>query len=76
MVLEMLIRPKRMFNENSKKDMALAKQYFQTLSWGKGGCPFILEFPYLTIPHMIQDKIVHRVFGMKFDRRHHWDKLK
>lgn len=72
MVLETLIRPKRFFKESSKQDIKLAKQFFQHHSWGTEGCPFILEYPYLTIPDMIKDKLIHKSLGIEFDRRHHW----
>lgn len=72
MVLETLIRQKRFFSESSKQDIKLAKQFFENHSWGGDGCPFILEYPYLTIPDMIKDKMIHKAFGLKFDRRHHW----
>jgi hypothetical protein len=71
MVLETIIRPKRFFNEKSKADIAMAKEFFKNHSWA-GGCPFILEYPYLTIPDMIKDKMIHKAFGIVFDRRHHW----
>lgn len=50
---------KRKFDINSKEDLAIFKNFLETLSWGKTTCPFELEFPYLTIPDMIKDKLVH-----------------
>lgn len=74
MILESRARQKRFFNPKSKNDMALAKVFFKTQSWGHGGCPFFLEFPYSTIPDMMKDKIVHHAFGIKFNRFHHmWE---
>lgn len=72
MILEKMIQQKRYFNEKSKKDTMVAREFFKTHSWGKEGCPFILEYPYLTIPDMIKDKMVHRSFGLVYDRYHHW----
>jgi hypothetical protein len=72
MVLETLIKPKRFFNEKSKDDINMAKQFFTHHRWGFDGCPFILEYPYLTIPDMIKDKMIHKTLGINFDRRHHW----
>ena len=37
------------------------KTFLRTHAWGKDGCPFILEFPYLTIPDMIKDKLIHKL---------------
>jgi hypothetical protein len=72
MVLETLIRQKRFFSGSNKKDIKLAKHFFQYHSWGVEGCPFILEYPYLTVPDMIKDKLIHKSLGIEFDRRHHW----
>ncbi len=71
MILESKLRQKRFFNPKSAKDMAVAKFFFKTQSWGEGGCPFFLEFPYSTIPDMMKDKIIHKAFGIKFNRFHH-----
>ena len=71
MILESRAKPKRFFDAKSKKDMAQAKMFFKTNSWGHGGCPFFLEFPYSTVPDMMKDKIIHNVFGIKFNRFHH-----
>ena len=36
-----------------------------THAWGKDGCPFILEFPYMTIPDMIRDKLIHKILKVE-----------
>lgn len=72
MILETMIRQKRYFNEKSKKDIAIAKYFFTEHSWGTGGCPFILEYPYMSIPDMIKDKMIYKSLGIKYDREHHW----
>jgi hypothetical protein len=71
MILETMIRQKRFFNEMSKEDIQEAKYFFEKHSW-KNGCPFILEYPYTSVPDMIKDKMVHKTLGIEFDRRHHW----
>lgn len=71
MIMETLIKPKRFFNVKSKKDIAEARYFFEHHSW-KNGCPFILEFPHLTIPDMIKDKMIHKSLGLVYDRKHHW----
>ena len=74
MILESKLLQKRFFDPKSKKDMALAKVFFKTQSWGNKGCPFFLELPYSTIPDMMKDKIIHKTFGLKFNRFHHvWE---
>ncbi len=72
MILETIIRQKRYFNEKSTKDIDVARHFFSTHTWGNDGCPFILEYPYITIPDMIKDKMIHKSLGIAYDRRHHW----
>lgn len=71
MILDSVVKQRRFFSEKSKEDIALAKQFFKNHAWGKSGCPFLLEYPYISIPDMIKDKIVHNALGLKYDRRHH-----
>ena len=68
MILESFLHQKRYFNPKCKKDIQAYKQFIRTGGWGHGGCPFFLVFPYVTIPHMIQDKIIHNVLGVKNDK--------
>ena len=72
MILETMVRSKRYFNVMDKKDIHAAKDFFANHRW-TGGCPFILEYPYLTVPDMLRDKLIHKVLGIKYDRRHHWN---
>ncbi len=64
MILDLHSSKKRLFNPKSKKDIAEYKNFLLTGGWGNGGCPFFLVFPYATVPHMIQDKIIHSVLGV------------
>lgn len=64
MILDLVQKQKRLFNPKSKSDLLVYKIFLQT-GWGKDCCPFILEFPHESIPHMIQDKIIHNVLGVK-----------
>jgi hypothetical protein len=68
MILELSYSKKRLFNPKSKKDIAEYKTFLLTNGWGAGGCPFFLVFPYSTVPHMIQDKIIHNVLGVVNDK--------
>lgn len=45
------------FDPTNKQDMLRYKQFTKTGSWGNGGCPYLLEWPWLTIPAMIAHKI-------------------
>jgi len=65
MILETAFKSKRLFNINDNKDLNLFKSFLKNSSWGNEPCPFILEFPYLTIPDMIKDKLVHKLLKVK-----------
>lgn len=49
--------PKRQFDATNKKDLQVYKHFLDTRSWGSNGCPFELEWPWLSIPNMINHKI-------------------
>jgi hypothetical protein len=66
-ILDLVQSQKRLFNPKSKTDLLTYKTFLKK-GWGKSGCPFILVFPYQTVPHMIQDKIIHNVLGVKNDK--------
>lgn len=59
---------KREFNVNSKKDLADYRNFLQTNSWGSRGCPFVLEYPYLTIPDMIKDKLIGKYIDSIYEQ--------
>lgn len=67
MILDLVQRQKRLFNPKSKEDLIAYKNFLKK-GWGANCCPFILDFPYASIPHMIQDKIIHNVLGVKNDK--------
>ena len=60
MILERATGSKRRFDVNNKKDVELYRTFLMTRRWGGTGCPFVLEFPHLTIPDMIKDKMMHK----------------
>lgn len=49
--------PKREFNPNSKQDLVEYQHFITTGGW-KAGCPFLVEWPFITVPDTIQDKII------------------
>jgi len=49
--------PKRVFDVNNKEDLLAYKSFLDNHSWGSNGCPFELEWPWLSIPDMISHKI-------------------
>jgi hypothetical protein len=65
MVLDTIIKPKVFFDVNNKKDIERFRLFLEKLAWGHDGCPYILEFPYLTIPDMIRDKLIHKILKVE-----------
>ena len=52
---------KRKFDINSKKDIDIYRYFLINSDWKiTGTCPFDLEFPYLTVPDMIKDKLIRK----------------
>ena len=68
MILDLIQAQKRLFNPKNKKDIAIYKDFLRTGTWGRNGCPFVLVFPYMTVPNMIQDKIIHNILGVHNDK--------
>ena len=62
MILENYLKPKRYFDVTSRKDLQIAKSFFEKWSWGGAGCPFILEQPHLSVPEMMREKIINKMF--------------
>lgn len=51
--------PKRKFNPSQKDDLMEYKFFVDNSQW-RNNCPFELEWPYLTIPEMIRDKLINK----------------
>ena len=59
--LEGLRKQKRYFDEDNKVDVELYRQFLVNGNkWGENACPFILEFPSLTVPDMIKDRLIRK----------------
>lgn len=67
MILDLIQTPKRLFNPKRKEDLIAYKNFLKK-GWGDKCCPFVLVFPYTTIPHMIENKIIHNVLGVKNEK--------
>lgn len=61
---ETIRKTKRVFNPTNESDKILYRDYLRNKGWGVDGCPFILEFPHLTIPNMISDKLINVLLGV------------
>ena len=53
--------PKRYFDVANKTDLTMYKQFITTRSWGEKGCPFELEWPWLSIPACSREVLVSSV---------------
>jgi hypothetical protein len=59
--LEGMRKQKRYFDEDNKVDVELYRQFLVNGNkWGESACPFILEFPSLTVPDMIKDRLIRK----------------
>jgi hypothetical protein len=46
---------------NSKEDVEIYKYFLVNNNWKNVGiCPFELEYPYISVPDMIKDKLVRK----------------
>jgi hypothetical protein len=60
-MLAIKLNKKRKFDINSKADVEIYKSFLETNSWKiTGSCPFVVEFPYMTVPDMIKDKLIRK----------------
>jgi hypothetical protein len=72
MILEKVNRRRRFFDINDRKDIASAKYFFTHHSWrNESGCPFVLEYPFVSVPDMIRSKLTHKHLGIEYDPRRH-----
>ena len=51
--------PKRYFDPTSNADLKAYASYRETKRWTSSGCPFVVEWPFLTAEAMILDKIMN-----------------
>jgi hypothetical protein len=49
---------KRNFDVSKKEDIELFSFFLKNSKW-KTPCPFVLEFPFLSVPDMIKDKLIN-----------------
>lgn len=61
LTLKSFKKQKRNFDLNNKDDVEIYRQFLiNGNKWGHDACPFNLEFPFLTIPDMIKDRLVRK----------------
>jgi hypothetical protein len=59
-ILDAMIKTRKKFDVNNKKDVAAFKFYLENNGWGDTGCPFLAEDGWVSIPDMIKDKLVRK----------------
>lgn len=48
---------KRLFDVRSRVDLEEYRYFLEQGKWKNGVCPFEVEWPYISIPNMINEKI-------------------
>jgi hypothetical protein len=59
---QQMLLHREVFDATNPKHIEEVRFFMQNSKW-KDICPFFLEWPYLTIPDMIKDKIVRGLVG-------------
>ena len=60
------LNERRKFDMNNKDDVEIYKYFLVNNNWKNvGSCPFELEYPYISVPDMIKDKLVRKFLGVK-----------
>lgn len=54
---------KRHFDVRSARDLREYRAFLETGTWGKDGCPFVVEYPYSNIPDMIKNQVLETYLG-------------
>jgi hypothetical protein len=65
MILEKFTKVKKQFDVHDPQHVEMFRMFMQYEKWGTSGCPFELEYPYLTVPDMIKDKIVRKYLNLQ-----------
>lgn len=63
-LLERNRQTKRTFNPTSKADREIFSYFLLNSKWKDNKCPFLLEWPFLTIPDMIKDRITRHTLNI------------
>jgi len=58
-VLAQVQRQRVRFSPDDKKHVEHYRHFLVKRKWETPGCPYELEWPYLSIPDMIKDKIIN-----------------
>jgi hypothetical protein len=53
------------FDCDNEEHLDNFKEFLLSGRWGEGGCKYVLEYPYLSVPDMIKDKLVHKLLKIE-----------
>lgn len=60
-ILSQINKNRIIFDPVNKKHIAMYREFLvNNCKWSTNGCPYELEWPYLTVPDMIRDKIIRK----------------
>jgi len=58
---------RKFFDPSNLGDIKDYRYFMANGKWPQHQCPFILEWPYLTIPDMVADKFIRYTLGVDQD---------
>lgn len=58
-------RQRIQFDVNNSDHCDVFAKFLKRGAWGKDGCPFEIEDPWVSIPDMIKDKLARKHLGVK-----------
>lgn len=61
-------RNKVPFDVSNREHLMVYDRFIKTSSWGKDGCFFDLEEPFISIPHMIDHKLALRYLNHRLSQ--------
>jgi hypothetical protein len=63
-MLSQMTYAKQAFDPKRSDHVDTYRNFLKDSKWS-GGCPFYLEWPYLTVPDMIKDRIVRNLLNVE-----------
>jgi hypothetical protein len=60
------VKPKRIFNPKNREDLLEYKYFVTKGTWKNKVCPFKLEWPYISVPHMLHELVAKHYVTKEF----------
>ena len=64
MILDTIEPVKYKFDPNNQEHLNKFEYFLKNNRWDNS-CPFFLEWPHESVPHMIKDKIIRNMFNVE-----------